>query len=125
MRVFLAVTILALLAGPAYAQTQNVPKYGDADKPKSPTEIEAEKEAQRAYKRSLGNIPDQGPTDPWGNVRSAEEQDLPITRAVRGVGETISLCAVPRSRSQITEMPLKMPMKRTLWASTPGAIKAK
>ena len=70
MRVLLAATLIALLAGPAYAQTQNVPKYGDADKPKSPTEIEAEKEAQRAYKRSLGNIPDQGPTDPWGNVRS-------------------------------------------------------
>ena len=29
-----------------------------------------EKEAERAYKRSLGNIPNQGPTDPWGNVRS-------------------------------------------------------
>ena len=70
MRVFLAAMLFALLAGPAYAQSKNVPKYGDADKAKSPTEIEAEKEAERAYKRSLGNIPDQGPTDPWGNVRS-------------------------------------------------------
>jgi hypothetical protein len=70
MRVLLAATLIALLAGPAYAQTKNVPKYGDADKEKSPTEKEAEKEAERAYKRSLGNIPDQGPTDPWGNVRS-------------------------------------------------------
>jgi len=71
MRVFLAAMIVAFLAGPAYAQTQQpVPKYGDADKPKSPAEIEAAKEAERAYRRSLGNIPDQGPTDPWGNVRS-------------------------------------------------------
>jgi hypothetical protein len=70
MRVFLAVLMIALLAGPAYAQTKNVPKYGDPDKEKSATEKEAEKEAERAYKRSLGNIPDQGPTDPWGNVRS-------------------------------------------------------
>jgi len=70
MRVFLAVMMVALLAGPAYAQTKNVPKYGEADKDKSPQEIEATKEAERAYKRSLGNIPDQGPTDPWGNVRS-------------------------------------------------------
>ena len=70
MKVFLAAMILALLAGPAYAQTKNVPKYGDADKAKSPQEIAAEKEAERAYQRSLGNIPDQGPTDPWGNVRS-------------------------------------------------------
>ena len=70
MRVFLAAMIVALLAGPAYAQTKNVPKYGDTDKSKSPQEIAAEKEAERAYQRSLGNIPDQGPTDPWGNVRS-------------------------------------------------------
>jgi hypothetical protein len=70
MRVLLAATLIALLAGPAYAQTQNVPRYGDLGKAKSPQEIAAEKEAERAYKRSLGNIPDQGPTDPWGNVRS-------------------------------------------------------
>jgi hypothetical protein len=69
MRIFLAAMIAVLLAGPAWAQ-KNVPKYGDTDKDKSPTEKEAEKEAERAYKRSLGNIPDQGPTDPWGNVRS-------------------------------------------------------
>ena len=71
MRFFLAAMIVALLAGPAYAQTQApVPRYGDTAKEKSPQEKEAEKEAERAYKRSLGNIPDQGPTDPWGNVRS-------------------------------------------------------
>ena len=28
--------------------------------------------AERAYKRSLGNIPDQTPTDPWGNARSVD-----------------------------------------------------
>jgi hypothetical protein len=71
MRIFLAAMIVALLAGSAFAQTQQpVPRYGDTGKSKSPQEIEAEKEAERAYKRSLGNIPDQGPTDPWGNVRS-------------------------------------------------------
>jgi hypothetical protein len=71
MRVFLAAMMVALLAGPGFAQTQQpVPRYGDLGKAKSPQEIAAEKEAERAYKRSLGNIPDQGPTDPWGNVRS-------------------------------------------------------
>jgi hypothetical protein len=70
MRVFAAAAVIALLAGPAYAQSQSVPRYGDVDKKKSPQEIEAEREAERAYKRSLGNIPDRGPTDPWGNVRS-------------------------------------------------------
>ena len=71
MRVFFAAMMVALLAGPAYAQTQQpIPRYGDTAKSKSPQEIAAEKEAERAYQRSLGNIPDQGPTDPWGNVRS-------------------------------------------------------
>jgi hypothetical protein len=70
MRVFAAAAVIALLAGPAYAQSQSVPKYGEVDKTKSPQEIEAEREAERAYKRSLGNIPDKAATDPWGNVRS-------------------------------------------------------
>jgi hypothetical protein len=70
VKIFCAAAVIALLAGPAYAQSQSVPRYGDTDKKKSPQEIEAEREAERAYKRSLGNIPDQAPTDPWGNVRS-------------------------------------------------------
>jgi hypothetical protein len=70
MKIICAAVVIAFLAGPAYAQSQSVPRYGEADKKKSGQEIEAEREAERAYKRSLGNIPDQGPTDPWGNVRS-------------------------------------------------------
>ncbi len=70
MRVFAAAAVIAILAGPAFAQSQPVPRYGDIDNKKSPQEIEAERESERAYKKSLGNIPDQGPTDPWGNVRS-------------------------------------------------------
>ena len=71
MRVFGAIAILALLAGPVYAQTAPVQKYGDPDKEMTPAEIEAQKQAERAYKRSLSNVPDAGgATDPWGNVRS-------------------------------------------------------
>ena len=80
MRVFCAAAIIALLAGPAYAQSQSVPKYGDTDKQKSPQEIEAEREAERAYKRSLGNIPDRGPSDPWGNVRG-DSAPKPVAKA--------------------------------------------
>jgi hypothetical protein len=79
MRVFAAAAVIALLAGPAYAQGA-VPRYGETDKDKTPQQIEADKEAQRAYKRSLGNIPDQGPTDPWGNVRS-ESAPKPVAKA--------------------------------------------
>jgi hypothetical protein len=71
MRVFRAATVIALLAGPAYAQSQSVPRYGDVDKDKSPQEKAAERDADRAYQRSLGNIPEKGGTaDPWGTVRS-------------------------------------------------------
>ncbi len=60
MRIFGVVTVIALLmAGPALAQQKSVPKYGDVDKEKSQSDIAAEKEAERAYQRSLGNIPEQ------------------------------------------------------------------
>ena len=60
MRIFGVVTVIALLmAGPALAQQKPVPRYGEADKEKSQSDIAAEKEAERAYQRSLGNIPEQ------------------------------------------------------------------
>lgn len=69
-----AAAVIACLAGPAVAQ--QVPKYGEADKPKTQAEIAAAKEADKAYQRSLGNIPAQKNTDPWGTVRS---DDAPKT----------------------------------------------
>ena len=73
MRVFLAAALIALLAGSAYAQGQ------DTAKPKSQQEIQSERDTETAYKKSLGNIPDQGPTDPWGNVRS-ENAPKPVAK---------------------------------------------
>jgi hypothetical protein len=70
MRVFLAAAMIALLAGSAHAQTERVPRYGEVDKDKTKQQIEADKEAERAYQKSLGNIPEKGATDPWGGVRS-------------------------------------------------------
>jgi hypothetical protein len=81
MRVFLAAAVIALMAGSAYAQGQApVPRYGETAKSKSPQEIQAERDAEKAYKRSLSNIPDQGPTDPWGNVRS-DSAPKPVAKA--------------------------------------------
>jgi hypothetical protein len=80
MRVVLVAAMIALLAGPAYAQTQPVPKYGEPAKEKSPQEIAADKETEKAYQRSLGNIPDKGPSDPWGNVRS-DSAPKPVAKA--------------------------------------------
>jgi hypothetical protein len=72
MRVFGAAAIIALLAGPAYAQDKPIPKYGDVAKPKTWGEMEQDKETERAYRRSLSNVPEKGPVDPWGNARSVE-----------------------------------------------------
>ena len=59
-RILGATFVIALLAGPAWSQNP-VPKYGDPDKVKTPADIAAEKEAERAYRRSLGNIPAKTP----------------------------------------------------------------
>jgi hypothetical protein len=80
MRVFRAAAMLALLAGPAYAQQNEapVPQYGDINKAdKTPHQIEADKAAEQAYKNSLGNIPDKGPSDPWGAVRTDPPKAAP------------------------------------------------
>lgn len=65
------VAVVASLAGPAWAQNRPA-AYGEEDKAKTPAEIAAQKDAERAYQRSLGNIPDQkgAASDPWGTVRS-------------------------------------------------------
>jgi len=73
MKVFRTVATIILLAWPLHALAQDhVPKAGEEDKPKSSSEIAAERAAERSYKRSLSNIPDQAPADPWGNARAAE-----------------------------------------------------
>jgi hypothetical protein len=79
MRVIRAAAMIVILAGPAYAQQEKpMQKYGEPDKDKTEQEKAADKAAEHAYQRSLGNIPDQGPTDPWGVVRST---DAPKTAA--------------------------------------------
>jgi hypothetical protein len=88
MRAVCAAVMIVLFAVPAYAQQKAVPRYGDTAG-KTPQEIAAEREAEKAYNKSLGNIPDKGPTDPWGNVRSDAApkpvaKDAPAKRAKAG-----------------------------------------
>jgi Tfp pilus assembly major pilin PilA len=73
MRVFGIATVIALLAGPAYAQvTPNVNLIPELQS-KTPEEKEQEAAQQKAYKESLKKIPDaKASSDPWGNVRSVE-----------------------------------------------------
>ena len=95
MRIFCAAAIFALLAGPAFAQEaeKSVPRYGEGTAPKTPQEIEAGKAADKAYKRALGNIPDQGPVDPWGSTRSANAPKDPAKSAAKSAAKT----AAPKS----------------------------
>ena len=72
MRIILAAVMLALLAGSASAQQRHIPRYGEEDKDKTQQEKAADKAAADAYQKSLNNIPDKGPTDPWGAVRSTD-----------------------------------------------------
>jgi hypothetical protein len=73
VRAFIAAAIIAALTGPGWAQQAPIQRYGEKDKEKSWNEKEQEKEAERAYKRSLGTVPDKGPVDPWGNARNVGE----------------------------------------------------
>jgi hypothetical protein len=70
-----AMIVMLALAGPAYAQS-NVKGQTPGPPPPapmSPQEIQAERAAEKAYKSSLGNIPDQPAADPWGNARSMDQ----------------------------------------------------
>jgi len=54
------------------AQQDHVQRYGEPDHEKTAVEKTAEKDAKEAYKRALQNIPDKGPSDPWGTVRTTD-----------------------------------------------------
>jgi hypothetical protein len=76
MRVFRIAAIIALVsapawaAAPAFAQQEHVQQAGEAPREKTRLEILGERDAEKAYNKSLSRIPDKGPVDPWGNVRS-------------------------------------------------------
>jgi hypothetical protein len=90
IRVF-AAALIVLLAGPVYAQqTTPVPRYGEKDKDKTWNELEQEKEAERAYKRSLGNVPEKGPVDPWGNARNVGEPKAAAKADAKAADKTVT-----------------------------------
>jgi hypothetical protein len=88
VRAFIAAVIIAALTGPGWAQQAPVQRYGEPDKEKSFNEKEQDKEAERAYRRSLSNVPEKGPVDPWGNARSAEAPKAPAKAAAKAKTKT-------------------------------------
>jgi hypothetical protein len=83
MRIVMAAAIIASLATPALAQ--------QAPGEKTPEQVakeRADRAANEAYKKSLRNIPDQGPTDPWGGARSTEAAKPDATKTAKSKGKT-------------------------------------
>jgi hypothetical protein len=73
MKIVRAVALIALLAGPAYAQSMpDINIIPDA-RSKTPQEIEQDKINEKAYRESLRKIPDaKASNDPWGSVRGTD-----------------------------------------------------
>jgi hypothetical protein len=94
-RILGAVAVIGLLAGSAAAQ-RGPAKYGEEDKPKTPAEIAADKDAEKAYRRSLGNIPEQQKTDPWGTVRSDNAPPKAATKAPQAKPKAKSAEGAPK-----------------------------
>jgi hypothetical protein len=74
MKFLRAGALIALLTGPAYAQSlPDINIIPDTTRIKTPQEIEQDKINDKAYKESLRKIPDgKASTDPWGSVRGAD-----------------------------------------------------
>jgi hypothetical protein len=73
MKIFRAAALIALLAGPAYAQALPDINIIPEARSKTPEEIEQDKANEKAYKDSLHKIPDiKASSDPWGSVRSTD-----------------------------------------------------
>ncbi len=82
MRKIVLAVMFVLIAGPALAQADNhVQRYGEPDKPKSEMEKESARQAERDYQRSLNNVPDKAPVDPWGNARGDDASKKPAASA--------------------------------------------
>ena len=98
VRAFIAAAIIAMLAGPAWAQ-KSVPRYGEKDKDKTPSELQQERDAERAYKRSLDAVPEKGPVDPWGNARAVEAPKGDAKAAAKTEAKT----APPKAKAKTGE----------------------
>jgi len=101
MRVLLAATVIAALVTPAVtttalAQQKHMQEYGEADKDKTASEKAVDKAASDAYQRSLGSIPDKGPQDPWGTVRSNDGPKPAPTKTAKTKTKTGGADAKPQ-----------------------------
>ena len=74
MRTFMAAVLLALVAGPAFAQIGGINML-PGDKKKTPEEIQRGQAIDNAYDEALKKVPDQkkATNDPWADVRGGSQ----------------------------------------------------
>jgi hypothetical protein len=90
MKIFRAAALIAMLTGPAYAQSLPDINLIPEAKSKTPEEIEQDKVRDKAYRESLRKIPDaKASSDPWGNVRSVDApRDAPKPKSTQTKAHT-------------------------------------
>ncbi|MDR3485740.1 MAG: hypothetical protein P4M05_12615 [Bradyrhizobium sp.] len=104
MKIFRIAAAIALLTGPAYAQSPALNLIQDGPST-SPAQKAADEARDKAYKESLRKIPDaKAPADPWGNVRSgdAAKASVPKTSAPKASAAKVS---VSNSKTAATVKP--------------------
>ncbi|MBW7973048.1 hypothetical protein [Bradyrhizobium sp. BR 10289] len=95
MKLFRMAAVLAVLAGPAYAQMPNINLLQEGPG-KTPEEKAADAERDKAYKETLKKIPDaKASNDPWGGMRSD-----PATKPAAPKASTAS--SAPKKKSGTT-----------------------
>lgn len=80
MRKIAVAVMFALITQTALAE-DHVPMYGEQPKDKTETQKADDIQAERAYQRSLGSVPDQKAADPWGAARGNEAPKKSATPA--------------------------------------------
>lgn len=81
MRTFLLAILLTTIAVPAFAQLQGATGIPlNQSKPVSPEEQEKRRATEDAYQRTIKQIPNAKPQDPWGNMRG---NDTPASGAAK------------------------------------------
>jgi len=80
MRKIAIAAMFAVISVPALAQ-DHVQMYGEEPKEKTAAQKADDVRAERAYQRSLNNVPQQKAVDPWGAARGDDASKKSATPA--------------------------------------------
>jgi hypothetical protein len=80
MRMVVGILATVFLIAPALAQTPALHLPMGAEKTLSDDDKARNAQREHDYNSAIGQIPDQKPADPWGNVRDAGTQSSKTTK---------------------------------------------